>query len=594
MKGNIYMNEKPNKNKHKTYSFRKRIFILFTIVIITFFIIFIWIAAYFTHTLREKTYESVRDTLEVYNQQLTHNLDKLHVFMFDMSEYSLDIAQVFSAKELDNIYNRIMRSKQLLDYSIPSFTEIEGMFLYAPLNDTFIQSFEHPDGSIVSIFLKNRFRTLDDYSSIHTEGWTAELINNEYYLIRTIEIQNSFIGSWAKISRLTAIFENVAELNGNVLYVDEHGKALTNNQYSHYTFPVNLPIDTYHIVDMDYGKALLVINELDYCDYYLVAIIPLKSIDKELGTLFQLFAILFGIIIAFSVTLIFSATRFLSKPIHMLEFAANRMRKGDFNQKIPENISNCQEIIDIDMAYNRMIDEIHHLQIDIYEEKLAKSEIELQYLKSQIAPHFLINCLYSIMSLADSKDSNRNVLHKMIKTLSEHLRYTLNDQTTVPLSKEIYYVKNYIELTKLRFPNCLTYSLDIAPATENCSVFPLILLMFTENSIKFNMVMGEALDIKISAKLIENDYGEFLHLIHIDSGDGFSDEQIKNYNDFIENFNQQILHSDDSSHIGIPNVAKRLKIVYGPRGDIKFSNEPNYGARIDLIIPNISIEKDGI
>ena len=584
---------KTNKKKRKTYSFRRRIFILFSIVIVTFLVIFIWISAYFTHTLQEKTYESVRDTLEVYNQQLTHNLDKLHIFMFDMSEYSQDITQVFSAKKINNIYNRIMRSKQLLDYSIPSFTEIEGMFLYAPLNDTFIQSYEHPDGSAVGIFLKTRFRSLDDYSKLHTEGWKAELINNEYYLVRTIEIQNSYIGSWAKISRLTSIFENVAELNGNVLYVDEQGKALTNNQYSNYTFPVNLPIDTYHIIDMEYGKALLVINELDYCDYYLAAIIPLKSINEKLGTLFQLFAILFGIIIAFSVTLIFSVTRFLAKPIHMLEFAAARMRKGDFNQKLPENMSNCQEIIDVDMAYNRMIDEIHNLQIGIYEEKLAKSELELQYLKSQIAPHFLINCLYSIMTLADSQDNNHNILHEMIQTLSGHLRYTLSDQTTVPLSKEIHYVKNYIELTKLRFPDCLTYSIDMEPVTENCSVFPLILLMFTENSIKFNMVMGEALDIKISTKLIETDHGKFLHLIHIDSGDGFSEEQIKNYNAYIKNFDRKALSTDTVGHIGIPNVATRLKLVYGEHSDMTFSNEPNYGARIDLVIPYISIEKDG-
>jgi len=578
---------KMNKNKKEPYSFRRRIFILFSIVIAAFIIIFIWTAAYFTHTFREKTFESVRNTLEVYNQQLTHNLDKLHIFMYDMSEYSLDMAQAFSTNksDLDTIYNRIRRSKMLLDYSIPSFTEIDGMFLYAPINDTFIQSFKHLDGSAVSIFIKNRFRNSKDYPSIDTEDWTAEKINGAYYLIRTVEIQNSYIGSWARISRLTSIFESVAELNGNVLYVDKNGKALTTGQYSDFDFPIELPIDTYHIIDTDYGTSLLVINELDYCDYYLAAIIPLASIDGQLGTLYRLFAILFSIIIFFSVTLMFSVTRFLAKPIHMLEFAASRIRNGHFDQKLPEDTSNCQEIIDIDKAYNRMIDEIHHLQIDIYEEKIEKSEIELQYLKSQIAPHFLINCLYSIMNLADSQPDNKDVLHEMIKTLSEHLRYTLADHTEVPLSKELYYVQNYIELAMLRFPGCLTYSLDIEADSKNCSVFPLILLMFTENSFKFNLVMGEKLEIKITAKLIEKETGQFLHLTHIDSGDGFSTKQIQAIEGFMKDQSEKLITSTDNSHLGILNVAKRLNIVYGNQSHLKLSNEPDYGARIDLLIP---------
>ncbi len=579
------MPAKTNKRRRKTYSFRKRIFILFSLVILAFLIIFVWIAAYFSNSFRGKTYESVRDTLEVYNQQLTHNLDKLPVFMYDMSEYSLDMVQVFSTKQRDYIYNRIMRSKQLLNYSIPSFTEIDGMFLYAPISDTFIQSFEHPDGSSVGIFLKNRFRQLDDYSSINTEGWTAEMISNNYYLVRIIEIQDSFIGTWAKISRLTEIFESISELNGNVFYVDKDGKALTTGPYSEFQFPVDLPIDTYHIIDTDYGTSLMVTNELDYCDYYLTAVIPLAGIDDQLATLYRLFAILFSIIIVFSVTLMFSVTRFLSKPIHTLELAASQMRVGNFDQKLPEDMSNCQEIIDIDIAYNRMIDEIHHLRIDIYEEKITKSEIELQYLKSQIAPHFLINCLYSIMNLANNPEDNKDILHEMVKTLSDHLRYTLNDQTQVTLSKELYYIKNYIELTSLRFPGCLTYTLDIEPETDNCLVFPLILLMFTENSIKFNLVMGENLDIHISAKLIEKDSSQFLHLTHLDSGDGFSEKQLHDFKRYIKDYNTNIPSTEDNSHLGIPNVVKRMRLVYGNQSHIEFNNEPGYGARIDLYIP---------
>ncbi len=576
-----------------TYSFRRGIFLIFSALILTFILVLLWVSTSFTYTLRNNTYEHVHDTLEVYNQQLTHNLDKLHIFMYDMTEYSLDMTEVFRTPDLTNIYNKVIRTKMLLDYSIPSFTEIDGMFVYAPVNDSFIPSFKYDDGRVVTEYLKATFRETDYEGNIPMTAWYSKEIDGAYYLIRIIESNGAYIGAWSAIDRMTSIFEPISELEGNIIYIDQSGKPLSKGIYSQYNFSVSGSKDTYQIIDTDSGEALLVMNELSYCDYYLGAIIPLKNIDSQLSTLYRLFTFLAILMLAFTIIFLLSVTKFLSKPIRLLEGAAKSMRKGNFDHKIPEDTSNCQEIIEIDQAFNQMIDEIQHLRIDIYEENIAKTDIELQYLKAQIAPHFLINVLYSISTLAKQPSKDHRILDDMITSLSDHLRYTLSGSTLVSLSKEMSFVSNYIELTQLRFPGCLTFRPDIEPDTLDGSVFPLILLMLTENTIKYNMVMGEMLDIEIKAYRVQKDQKTFIHLTHIDSGQGFPQDTLDDLNHLTHIFNQTNLSNMSNDHLGIPNVAKRLRIVYDQEATISFSNEDGAGARIDIEIPYIPFITSG-
>jgi len=320
----------------------------------------------------------------------------------------------------------------------------------------------------------------------------------------------------------------------------------------------------------------MVTSEITYCDYYLVALIPLKNIDVDLYTIYEAFIILFLVIIALVISLIISVNKFLSKPILLLENAAASIRAGNFDTKALSDNSNCREIIQIDTAFNNMIEEIQNLRIDVYEEKISKSQIELQYLKSQIAPHFLINCLFSISSLADSNSENHEILQKMVATLFDHLRYTLSDRTKVPLEEELSYIYNYIELIKLRFPGFLTYITKIAPETKDASVFPFILLMFTENTIKYNMVISKPLLVSITSEMIIRNEEKWVHIIHIDSGDGFDSNTLA---DLGENLNRNS-NNQDGRHLGIRNVAKRLELVHGDTATIHY---PSIGCKLSRI-----------
>ena len=100
-----------------------------------------------------------------------------------------------------------------------------------------------------------------------------------------------------------------------------------------------------------------------------------------------------------------------------------------------------------------------------------RSEAELKNLRNQLNPHFLLNTLNNIYALI-AFDTDK--AQQAVQELSKLLRYVLydNQQTYVPLGKETDFIRNYIELMRIRLSSnvqmttqidiCLLYTSDAA------------------------------------------------------------------------------------------------------------------------------------
>ena len=120
--------------------------------------------------------------------------------------------------------------------------------------------------------------------------------------------------------------------------------------------------------------------------------------------------------------------KLLKSPFEALEAAMQNIRNGKDETGLTMPQTNCIEIQQINATFSRMLRDIRTLKISVYEEQLAKNRFKLQYLKSQLSPHFLVNCLScfsALVSTCDKKAESREILLKMMQTLSNHLRYTL-------------------------------------------------------------------------------------------------------------------------------------------------------------------------
>ncbi|MCE3229444.1 MAG: putative signal transduction histidine kinase [Bacteroidetes bacterium] len=189
------------------------------------------------------------------------------------------------------------------------------------------------------------------------------------------------------------------------------------------------------------------------------------------------------------------------------------------------------------------------------EQKQLKMKVELDNLKAQISPHFLFNTMNNFYGLAVDKS---NKLPNLMIKLSDLLRYSLYEtkHDLVPVSKEIDYVKNYIELEKIRLESTLDLEFDSTVSeNEDAGIAPLILMVFIENAFKHaRQVLSEPIEIKIQLSLTKEKI-----LI------------LKVRNNFFNDGNNH------GGGLGLMNVKKRLELLYpGSLHNLEIIKEEKY------------------
>jgi len=169
----------------------------------------------------------------------------------------------------------------------------------------------------------------------------------------------------------------------------------------------------------------------------------------------------------------------------------------------------------------------------------ANLNAEINFLRSQINPHFLFNTLNGIYSLANegsgqTKDS--------ILKLSDLLRYVLYDSgdEKVPLSKDIQYVTNYIDLQRLRLSTKVFIDYQIEGNIRSFFIAPLLIIPFVENAFKHGISYSHASTIHIHIKVFEK-----ILTVYVE-------------NPLVEN-------NSFAGGLGLKNVKRRLELLYPGR-----------------------------
>lgn len=175
-------------------------------------------------------------------------------------------------------------------------------------------------------------------------------------------------------------------------------------------------------------------------------------------------------------------------------------------------------------------------------------ENELNFLRSQINPHFLFNTLNSLYAFALEKSEK---VPEFVLRLSEIMRYMLYEcnEQYVTLDKEIDYLRSYIELQKIRMEDRGTVNFTVEGDTSGKSVAPFLLINFVENSFKHSQA-SRINDIFIEVSLKVD--GEEMHF------------STKN------NMTERVEEQGDG--IGLKNVRKRLDLLYSDRYDLQINS----------------------
>lgn len=176
-------------------------------------------------------------------------------------------------------------------------------------------------------------------------------------------------------------------------------------------------------------------------------------------------------------------------------------------------------------------------------EKLTNDHLqtELKFLKAQYHPHFLFNALNTIYFQMDESIPDAK---KSIDKFSELLRYQLYDQQqTVPISNEIHYLQNYIELQKMRSSDKLKLQVYFDESLQSQQVYPLLFLPLVENAFKY---VGGEYCISIEARNQDNRIC-FSVKNSLPNGSGWM-------------LDKNDIHK--RSGIGLENLKRRLELLY--------------------------------
>ena len=258
--------------------------------------------------------------------------------------------------------------------------------------------------------------------------------------------------------------------------------------------------------------------------------------------------------------------------IYDLIGALDQVEKGDLDVSL--KITSGDEFERIGHSFNTMIGSIRHLLAR--HQELAKENLlaTVQILESQFNPHFLFNTLESIRYMIKFGPGEAE---KMLVSLSRMLRYSIqNGKDVVTVKEEMDFISRYLQVMLYRYGDRLRYSIDLEEGSRNASIPRMTLQPIVENSIKYGF--GEdrdCLEIRISTRIQKG----VLSVIIADDGVGIRPELLEELKANLDQGQNQ------TDHIGIYNVHKRIRLVYGSRYGVGIDSKIEEGTVVTLRVP---------
>jgi len=264
----------------------------------------------------------------------------------------------------------------------------------------------------------------------------------------------------------------------------------------------------------------------------------------------------------------------MARPIKRLSKAMGQVQKGDFAVRVPNKRKD--EIGELTESFNYMLEEINTLIRQVYQEKIAQKNAEVQALQAQINPHFLYNTLDSINWMLI--DRGEYDISDIILSLAGLMRYSIEDENAfVPLEKEIGYVQCYLKIQKNRLEERLEYDLETEENLADEQVPKLILQPIVENAITHGI---ESRNRKGMIRILIKDLGDEMLITVEDNGIGMTLKQLNHLRDEVPD-----IEREGHTGIGVRNVNRRIRLHYGEAYGISIESTYGKGTIVSLRIP---------
>lgn len=560
------------KNKQAfSISFQRISAILISIIAIPLFLAVLIFNLYTLQTNQQQIRNAQENILQIYQRQFEETLQIASEYVSDVSVNDTDYQMIAYAGTQTSAHistsavaaksASLLRMHKLIG-AICIYSDTFGC--YRPVYEV---SYPHED----LLLLKNAVIEAARGGKTSRE-WVTLTFSDRTVLLFSAVYRNTTITAMVDPAQQT---QTITESSDRVFYIFPDGTPYASfTAFDSKHIPVPRTDNTTYYEDGDVRYSLIGLP-LSRADGYIVYASPEKPLLQRLNTTQKILFFATCCLLLFIPICWLLMHRILLMPIHRLSWTLRRIQNEEALIRVPQD-SAVKEVNEISRTVNIMLDTIRQQKIASYEQQLETQHAQLQYLQLQIRPHFFLNCLNLIYSMAE--EGKTAELQNLIIDFSTYLRSIFKDSSElIPLAAEIRSVESYLHIQQAgtNFPPQLEVHVD-GDATQ-VLIPPLSILTFVENAVKHSSRIESHLAICIRCTLLHSAEGTYLNVTVRDNGGGFSPEQLLELNR-----TEKRLYSGD--HVGISNIQHRLHLLFGDRATLSFRNVSD-GACVELFIP---------
>lgn len=551
------------------------------IIVIGFIVIAVSVLAvpwYMGAKMRDEAREANEKLAAVYLEFLDSSIEGVNKLLSQFASSTYDISVLAMSENEMERYTAKQNVMQKLEDASMIYNVFDGIFVYSrsEIEDAFLcQVGPGGHGRQVNEMKEIMAAFEQEYS---LNSWELVRYKDKDYLMRVVKTGTTSCGAWIDAASLTNPFRSIDyEETGMALFIDREGAVLNglvgDNIGDSHIFEAN----DGHIIRLEKEKYLQISKPSRFLPISMVLLI---SEAEYLGDIYFVQNVV-GLIMTVSLfifpVLWWLLTKNISIPVSRFIQSMSDVRKGNLEVRI-EPGSRFHEFNEMGKYFNSMLSEIQRLQKDVYERQISEQKIELQYLQTQIRPHFFLNTLNVIYSFSLIK--RNDLIEKMVVCLSKYFSYRFKSTDSfVSLGEEKEHIENYLELHRLRYQDKFLCHLEIEDVLLDAKLPPLIIQTFAENSLKYGVSKEKVFELEIVAEVLNIDEEQKLKITVTDNGPGYEQEVID------EAARRGRINCGRGQGIGINNVIQRLKLIYRGAAEVKLSNMEGGGACSEIIIP---------
>lgn len=596
-------------------SVKGKVIAVLSAAVVPIVIAFIFINMYTMHLVQQEIFEKNHDLLAFQMQQLDYELNSVAEYLKHLDnddKYTIDFSGFDAKKQYyaSNYYFRTVHT------AIDMYDYVEGMSIISPKNSALVYVFNDDrsasyEGRMqVLAYMQEHLDTLKTNKNF----WQSCKVADDYYLFYVFEWSEIYFCAWTRTDNLLRNADQWKITESSALFIaDDGGVPMTSaNAGDASSVDLSVHTDKYYFSG-DRSQFLMTGVGSVSGNFRLYSAVdrtkllrPYKLLQVGLICAILLFAGMIPVVLRTLGVNIF-------RPMNRMLKAIDHIEQGELEYQIEEKKDN-REFRHLISAFNQMVLQIKDLKIHAYEEELARQQIMMEYMQVQIEPHFYLNALNIINTMAQVGDVE--LIGQLTSNLSQYLRYIARTKTNaVTIGEEMSHIDNYIKIMQIRFGETFEYLEEMDETVMRVEIPPLLIQTLIENSMKYAFdVYGNT---KIRVHICRgtqplagcgadggvSDCGESgvgsglpgsgesvagpsvasrVSITVTDNGRGYPEEYIRRFNG---------AETWEGEQIGLWNAKMRLYYMYGEAASLTVTNLTQGGACTQIWIPLGQIDK---